>query len=530
MDGTKGLSKKAVIISFLIVLVIGGSVAAYVLLDLSAKQQYFLAEKQSIEYVSDQARERYEPELNWTEQTEENPTETTLEFSGEYNDSNAMNSFDVMGSAQIINNSKLTITTATDKDKKHMSSQINASMGAIEVGDINFYLTAEKAMFGLPFLDELLQLNGKDLGKLLKEVDPSTFTGQEKLDFNTFFEGTNGVISKDNQAYIKEEYLEMIYDELPKESFEKTEEKVNVNSKAVDTEKISMHLTEEQLKNLMSTVLEKMESDKKLKELISEQVAVQQFGASFTAASMTPDMQDEMSQLISSFETAIKDARKGLDELQIPDGLQSTIWVNDDLIVKRDFSVKFGLTKDEMTALSVNGTQLLKDTKQIFNFELGATDPSGNYTIDINGELKNQENEITDSIKLSFGETELAYKGTETLKNGERDFERIFSYDDTAENGSLVWSGNASYNNDQMKSEHDFSIETPEKNQDWFGLHIEKSAQTIKAVELDTDKNVKNIGDMSMEEIDQYIEMKLKPQFQKWIFGLMSSGGNMKGF
>ncbi|WP_246202524.1 DUF6583 family protein [Virgibacillus doumboii] len=529
MNGTKVLSKRAIIISLVVILIAGGSVAAYVLLDLSAKQQYFLAEKSSIEYVADKVKERYEPELNWYKHTEENPTETTLEFSGKYNDPNAMNNFGVMGPAQIINNSTLTITTAMDKNKKHMATQINASMGTIEVGDINLYLTADKVMLGLPFLDELLQLNGDDLGKLLKEVDPQKFTGEEKLDFNAFFEGSNGFINKEDQEYIKKEYLEMIYDELPEKSFELTEETVNVNSKAIDTEKISMHLSEKQLKNLVSTVLEKMESDEKLKEIIGEQMVVQQFGAGITSSSLTPEMQDQVDQLISDFETAIKDAQDGLRKLQIPDGLKSTIWVNNDLIVKRDFSVKYGLTDENMITLSVIGTQMLEDTSQTFNYEFGASDPTGDYTMTLNGELGSKDNEVSDSIKLAFGETELSYEGSETLNDGEREFERVFSYSDATGGGSLKWSGNASYNNDQMTSEHDLSVEAPGISQDMFGLHIEKSAKTIKSVDLNNDKEIKNIGDMSMEEINQYIEMKLKPQFQQWIFGLMGTGGSMNG-
>ncbi|MBP1947733.1 flagellar basal body-associated FliL family protein [Virgibacillus litoralis] len=523
-------SKKIVVISIVAVLLIGGSVAAYVLLDLSAKQQYFLAEKKSVEFVADKAEARYQPEITWYEQSEENPTETELEFSGEYNDPNAMNGFGGMGPAQFINNATLTITTAIDKSKKHMASDIKANMGALEVGDINFYLTENQVMLGLPFLEELVQLNGEDLGKLLKEVDPNTFTGDEKLDFNAFFEGSTGVLSKEDQKYIQEEYLEMVYDKLPDEAFELTDETVNVDSNAIDSQKITMHLSEKQTKDLLLTVLEKMENDERLKEIISEQIGVQQFGAGITSSSMTPDVQNQIDQFIGDFETELKDAQEKLKEFKIPDGVQSTIWVKDELIVKRDFSVKLGPTNEQLSTLSVNGTQLLKDENQTFNYNFEADNQNGNYNMMLTGDLKTTPNEVSDSIKLSFEETELSYEGMGTLEDGNRKFERKFSFSDAEESGSLIWSGNASYNNDQMTSEHNFSVEAPDIGQDLIGLHIEKNAKLINTVELDSDKEVKNIGNMSKDELNQYFEMEVTPQFQQWIFGLMGTGGNLNGF
>lgn len=529
-SGKKGLSKKAVAIFIIAILVIGGSVAAYALLNLSAKQQYFLAEKNSIEFAVDKAKERYEPEVSWYEQSEENPTETTLEFTGQYNDPNAKSGLGVMGPSQIINNSKLTLTTALDKSKQHMATELQASMGAIEVGNIHFYLTADKVMLGLPFLDQLLQLNGSDLGKLLKEVDPDMFTGDEKLDFNAFFEGSNGVISKEDQKYITEEYLKMTYENLPDEAFKLTDETVDVNSEAIDTKKITMHLSEKQTKGLVRNILNKMENDERLKEIISEQIVFQQFGAGITSSSLTPDIQNQVDELVANFETAIKDAQQSLGEFKIPDGIKSTIWVKDDLIVKRNFSMKLGPANDDLVTFSVNGTQILGDANQTFDYEFGVTEQTEEYTMTLSGDLNRKDNKTTDSIKIAFNDTELSYEGSSTLKDEAREFERVFSFRDANENGSLIWAGNASYNNDQMTSEHDFTIEAPEISQGMYSLHIEKSSEIIKSVEMNNDKEVKNIGNMSMEELNQYFEMEVTPQFQQWVFGLMGTGGNMNDF
>src|SRR5699024_9426488 len=81
----KGKSKKIILALIVLLLVAGGSVTAYVLLQPSDKEKYFLAEKETIQLLKDTFHERYAPETKWKEQVETNPVNTELEFSAEYN-------------------------------------------------------------------------------------------------------------------------------------------------------------------------------------------------------------------------------------------------------------------------------------------------------------------------------------------------------------------------------------------------------------------------------------------------------------
>src|SRR5699024_11715493 len=82
----KGGSKKLITIIVIALIVIGGAVAAYKFLGKTPKEKYFLAEKDSIDFLIDQAEERYEPELKWLEDSQEKPTENALEFTADYKD------------------------------------------------------------------------------------------------------------------------------------------------------------------------------------------------------------------------------------------------------------------------------------------------------------------------------------------------------------------------------------------------------------------------------------------------------------
>ncbi|PAV30430.1 hypothetical protein CIL05_08130 [Virgibacillus profundi] len=517
----KGLSKGIIAIIVAAVLVVGGSVAAFVIMDLSAKEKFFLAEKDTFDFITEKVEQRYEPELSWLEQTETTPTESTVELSAEYNVPNNMGGggFGTVDPAQIINNSTITITGATDMENKKASAALKADIGGMEIDDINFYLTAEKIMVGLPFIEELLQLKDEDLGNLLKEVDPETFTGEESMNLESFFEGTNGFLSEEDQKYLEDEYAKMIYDELPESAFETVDETIKVNGESLDTEKITFNLSEEQFKDILIKTFEKLGKDEKVKELIRDQMALQFSG---------PSIEGEIDQLISDFETAMADAEEGIQDFQIPDGLTAISWIKDDLIVQRDFQIEMGPSTDELVSFAVKGSQLLEDTKQFFNYDLSFSDSIDQGTMNISGNLSWEDNKADDSINLTADQVTLSYEGTESLKDGKRDFERVFSVEDPSfGGGSLIWSGNATYDNDKMSSEHNLSIESPEVSQDMFTLNVLVDGQTIESVELPNEDNVKDLGSMSVEEITDYFELEVTPQVQQWMFGILAGSGNM---
>ncbi|WP_449355641.1 hypothetical protein ACUL41_07650 [Virgibacillus natechei] len=510
----KGFSKGLIAIIITVVVVAGSSVAAFVLLNLSEKEQYFLAEKNALEFMGEEIEERYQQELDWMEHSQENPVQQTVELAAEYNDPNEMGGMGTVSPSQIINNSTISITGASDMENEQASAELQANIGGMEIDDVNFYVTAEEVTAGLPFMDELVQLKDEDFGNLMQELDPNAFTGEESMNLESLFEGTDAV--DENIEYFQEEYVEMVYNEIPDDAFESADETIQVNDESLDTEKITFHLTEEQLKDVVTTVLGKMQQDDRIKEMMREQ---------FVAGSMgTPGMEDEIDQFINEYETAIDDVINGLEDFQIPDGLTSTIWIHDDVIASRDFQVEMGPTAEELVSFTVNGTQLLRDTNQTFNYDLGFSDSYSEGTMNITGDLSSEDNNATDSINLTVEDITLAYESTESLNDGTRDFDRTFSFDQAGSGGSLIWSGSSTYDNDQMNAEHNFSVESPEISQDMFTLQVMIDSETIDSVEMPNEEEARDLGSMNENELMEFVELEVTPQFQEWLFGLMGGG------
>ncbi|SFB24469.1 hypothetical protein SAMN04488072_11143 [Lentibacillus halodurans] len=518
-EAKKGIPKKYIAIIVAALLVIGGSVAAFVLKTGSPKAQYFSAEKNTIEFITEKVEERYQSEFDWAKTTMENPTENSLELSAEYNGppSNGMG----MSPEQLINNSTIQLTSQLNQDENQLAADLQMNFAGIDINDVSMYVDADNVQLELPFLEEGLQIKDDDLTALLQEADPSL--NDFNIDFEQLFNQMDGMLSDEDQSYIADEYFAMIYNELPDDAFESADETVTVQDESIDTEKITLQLSEQEVKELVTTVLEKMKNDDQLKEIIKDQIKMQQFGI-FASNTMPAEMENEVDTMMEDFEQSIDETINGLEDFQIPDGLTSVVWVQDDLIVKRDFSVSMAPKDEETVSLTVQGNQLLQDAQQTIDYEFAIDEGA----LTLNADLSNQDNALDDSISVAAGDIELSYTGTSTLEDGTREFERTFSLNSqsTNDSGSLNWNGEATYDNDQMNAEHTLTVEIPDLPQDIISLHVKNDAQTINEVEQPDDANAKNLGGMSLNELEQYFQTEVATQFQQWLMEIMGAPGD----
>ncbi|GAB3803915.1 hypothetical protein [Virgibacillus kimchii] len=519
-ESKKSAPKGLIAIIVAAAVVIVGVAAVLMMVNIGDKERYFLAEKNTIDFFVDTLEERYEPEMNWREHTEENVTESAIEIAAEYNDPYSQPGTMGMDPSQLINNSSLTITGAADMENEEVSAEILANIGGMDIDGIEFYLTSERILFGLPFLDEVIQLMDEDFGPLMHEMDPVTFTGEETLGLDTIFDGTGGFLSEEDLEHFQEEYLEMIYEEIPDSAFTSEDETAQIMGESLDTEKISLHLTEEEIKNLLHQVVEKMQDDERLKEILRDQFNSQLFATD-------PMMEQQLDMMIEEFESGMEEAQEGIETLYFPDGLTSTLWVYDDMVAKRDFDFSIGTSEDDLVGFHVDGEQLLADSGQSFDYELSFSDPMDEGSINVSGDLSSEDDQIEDAIQINIADdVQLSYDGSETLEDGTRQFERIFSMDDEFNGGSIIWSGSATYDNDRMNSEHSMSLEGSGIDQDMFALFLTVEAQTIDSVEIPETDNVRDLGSMDTVELMNYLEMEVTPQFQQWFFGIMAGGGD----
>ena len=498
----KSGSGKLSVIIILAIAIIGGAITLFLLFQSSDKQKYFSAEQDTYHFLKEEVEERFADELAWAELAQEKPTESTIDISAEYQDPYAFGG--VSEIEEMINNSTISIRTQADMKEKVMFADLQADIAGMTFEDFRFNLTDTLLLVELPFLEEVLQLDSEDLGPLLHEIDPYTFEEDETYDFSPVFNSEDYPIPKEDREYLADKYGKFVYDELPDDAFSSDKEEVDVDGESIKADKISVHLTEDQVKTFVTSLLEEVESDERLREILEAY-----FEENFIPA-------DELEMLMDDYDESLANMKDDVDNIELPEGIESTIWTDNGLIVQRhlEFSTEDAYG-DEFT-LAIEGTQLLEEEVQNFDYDINFSDTNLDESVSLVAELSRDDEDMEDSITIGVDGMELTYEGDETLKDSKRDFTRTLSVNSPEISGALVWTGDSEYEKDQMSSNHQLHVEADGIGADLLNVQLGVEGKQVKEVESIDAQNVKDLGKMSESELDQYFEEEAAEQFFEW--------------
>lgn len=490
------MKKKTWIIAIISFFVVAGGASAFFLVSKTPKEQYFYSEVKTLQHIQDLVETRYENETEWANITKTKATDSTYELLGELEGGTNPEI------EEMLNNSKIALRVAIDPDKRELETEVNATILGIEVDPIKGYVTSEEVIVELPFYKQLLQLKDKDFGQLMTTMDPS-YTGSETLGLDNLF-GYNRFLSEENMEYLKEEYAMYIYDSIPEDAFKAADETVEVNGKSVKAEKVAMTLTEAEIQKILKDVLQKAKKDPKFEEIFKE--STESFINQLNFASETVEPFD--------FDEVMDDMIKSTDDINLPNGIKSTIWHDGDLIVKREFKAE----GPETSTFEITGTQSLGELTQFWEYTLVADDE----TISFNGDTSTTKDGTSkDEISvLSDSDMGLIYNGEEKLSGDERTFERKVVLKDVNDPAEVLWKGKSNYKKDSMQADHEFIVEIDELTN--VVVKVNEESKIIKKVNLPTDsEKIVNIGTMDANELEKLLTEDIYPEMQDWGMNIM---------
>ncbi len=508
--------KSLIILVVTALVVLGGSASAFFLLTKSPKVQYLLAESETYKQMDSLVEARYKNEMDWMKVNQEKPVETTYDLSAEWNDPSV--DYEMQEIQSIINSIVLSAKQVKDPVKKEMEVGVSGKLGSVSTDFVTMFATTEKLLLSLPFKEELIRIDDSDYGKFMKEVDKD-YEGNETIGLPYLFEN-NYVISEELSTYLEKEYMEYLVKEIPEEAFTSDKEEITIFDEKKKTTKVVMDLSEVQVKSLLKTLFEKAKDDEKLRDALKEQIAFTSYGEDISNT--------DVKEIMENFEVALEDIIEGVDTLKIPNGLQSTIWHDSNIIVKREFAVSFGENEDEVATLTVDGTQLLEKKNQKWDYSLGVKGfAEDEGVIKFQGDLSWKDQKADDSISISAEELKIVYKGKEELKDNKRTFTRSFGLTDGDIDPAVIWRGTATHEKDSVKANHEFTISEKSIGETPFNLVLKHQGKIVKKVDMpeETDDTVK-IGEMDIDELQRFMEYDLGRKFEGWFYGLM---GDVEG-
>lgn len=494
--------KKAPIVPIIIVLVILAAIATYFFLNKTAKQKYFLAEKDTFEQMSDYFTNRYEPEIKWQKSTMDKPTETDYNLGVKINDTNGFVDNDILN---IVNSSKLGVHTATDYDEMISTASLAVNVGPFDLSGLNFGLTADEFSMKLPFLDDAWFVKEDDLYDLMVEAEPSLADAfdEDNIDFASLFETTEA-LDKEDWEYIEKEYIQFLYKSLDDDYFKDSKEKIEVDGQNLDTEVIEMHLTEKQFKKIIKDVAKKAKDDERLQDIMFEEFAMNSLTSGITAPGLTGDAKEDFRE---DFRESMNEIILNVDtELEMPDGITSKVWIDKGSVVQREVNTTFGY--DSSIEFEIEGEQLVSKDRLYADYNLVGEMDNEEVNIALAADSTWKKNEADDEITLTIEDFQLVYSGEESLKDGKRDYDRNLAFIDDDDNDkealNVSWTGNAKYDSSKTRTENKLTIDLEDLGGEILTLNIEKDSKHVDSVEKPDTKDALDFGNMSTDEIETY--------------------------
>lgn len=508
-----GISKVMLGIIIGVIVVIVGVIIFFAMGGGSTKQQYFLAEGKTLNEMSNYIEDRYEAELDWLEVAQEEPTKSSLDISGEYNDPNNINMGEMFDIGEIINNSTIQILTESDTANEQLNATLNANVAGISLEDFSFYLNQDTLTVDLPFLNEALMIQDKDIAPLMNEIEPGMIDEETEINFTDLFEAQAKGFSEEDKEYLLKEYGVLIYKEIPDTAFESTSEKIKVNGEELKADKITMHLTEEEVQSILTKVLDKLETDDRVKEMLESQ---------YNTLAIQEQEEKTSEEMLTNFENDVSRAKDSVSDLKLSEGLTSTIWTQDNVVVSREFTTEIG-ENSESILIDVKGSQIIDSEESSLDYQM--TFESVEDIIELNLEGTSEEdNGYNDDVSLNvvsdadMMNVQINYLAEETSEGSETDFDRTFTFSESdMEIGKLHWDGKNNYEKDQMEANNSIALETQGMARDLFVLHLDVVGEQIKEVEAADPEEGKDLGEMSGEEVIDYFETDVTSQFTKWL-------------
>lgn len=503
--GKKGLTILGVSVGVIAVLAVGAYILFQTMVN-NPKNNYLMAELDDVEGTFELFEERFESELDWYEYAEENAIESTLGITAETNEP----SFQEMGIDQMINNSNIDLTIGQDMANEVSTMGLNADIAGLSISDVNAYITGEKAGLTLPFIEEYMVVNEADAATFLNTLDPATFTGEEEIDYSMFFE--TSALTETQREYFIDEYSTFIRENLPDDAFESGSEEITVGDNTVNADKLTMTLTEEQIHTFLKDLFNKMAEDEELANIIETQMM---------AANLGNPEAPSAENAATEFNNSLKEAAENIEDVGFPEGLTSVVWTDgDDNIIQRDFDTS--ITVDGSTGqVAVDGVTEITEDSTVFNYDMAFSDETMESVIGYTADLNETESGYEDVITLRADSEDLFV--INSVKTDEEDSEVWnvdinFNEQLTGSPLTLFMESSSVYNEDQATGDMTlYADDGVSVTRDTFVLNLTSDSQTVSEIEVPGGDNEKNIGQMSMEELDAYFNDEVSPQFEEWM-------------
>lgn len=319
--------KKRIPKLWLIIAIIAGVLAAGTsafgfFMTKSPMTMYLLAEQKSIKQLQSNWDEKYGELAAYQQLLLKKPSVNEMTISGNVEVPKEEITPEIEMLQEVLSKAALKINS--EQDPVSQASKVSMGLEYDSANAINVELYQSKELIGLkiPVLyDKSFYLNTDDYGQFMRMIDPY-YEGPEKLDFNTnILEDLP--FTDEEKSYLTKRYRAFLLSELKEEMFTLKKDVTFVHEgQTMKTKEVTLKLSEEQTKSLMSNWVKHLIEDDELHKMIADRVVKLNEYSQFDQSGVVILSSDNV---IRELKNALAEMNKGINELSVPHGFKSVI-------------------------------------------------------------------------------------------------------------------------------------------------------------------------------------------------------------
>ncbi|MCA0970688.1 hypothetical protein LCM20_08820 [Halobacillus litoralis] len=277
-----------------------------------------------------------------------------------------------------------------DMDSKY-NPESNEIYGAMDVqmqgnslANGNFYQNEDTFAAQAPFVyDQYFALGNEQLGAVMEKFgQPSE--GLEEVP--NFVEYAQSQLTQEEAEEMLKDYAIALGKEMKQEQFSLSEGEFEGET----YDKVTIEISEEEARQMVATLLEKIKNDERIQQQLEQQAAMQ---GNVEGVAGVEDMQAELDKAIEN-----------IDQLKIPGGITGEAYLKDDLVAHQTWSMDFAPEEEEAVAFEM-ANSYMKESDDVYTstFQVNISPESKEESITVNYEEKGEAKEDALHVDYTIG-------------------------------------------------------------------------------------------------------------------------------
>jgi hypothetical protein len=344
------LKQKKVVFLILLAVSLFGSVALgyEMIVKNNPKNLFLLAEYKTYQQTVKGLEKMYGEEWELQKKLLEKPSSSTSEVKMDLNLENGMPGVDPLQQAiitSILDSSKIVMNVDQDPVNNISFSTFALDLSGNNLFSAELYQSPEETGVQVPVLyDKFLFIQNNQFGEVMRKFDP-TYLGPESLDqlmpnYNEMYK-----LPQELQEHIRANYTQFFMDRL-KEEYITLKKDVPYQSPegSVNLRQIDIVLTEDEVKEFLIALIDKLSHDEELLDLVAENMVEWLKLEEYYAEEDMTNPEYIKGKMAEGF----SEMKSSLEKTRFPEGLSMTLLINkQELIVDRTFQFAIADENDE---------------------------------------------------------------------------------------------------------------------------------------------------------------------------------------